>query len=239
MIGTILLPALCERAHVTAIDLRIPSERPQGVRWVCASAGDPVVVRRVLRRADAVIHLATGARAGWRGIRDVDIAATRTLLDAARQAGTRRAILASTNHVSGGAELDARQRSSPIPTELIGIGDPIRPDSTYAAAKAFSEAYGRMVAEASETAVSCLRLGTVRLHDEPSMAVDEPEFGGLPGGKEGRLRRLRATWLSHRDLVGQVLEELDSTERFRLRFAVSESPERFWSLDVLTWDGKL
>jgi hypothetical protein len=115
--------------------------------------------------------------------------------------------------------------------------DPVRPDSFYAAAKVFAEAYGRKAAELGVLNVSCLRLGTVRRLDDPRAAATEDEFSSVPGGIAGRRRRLAATWLKHADLISVVQDELASRERFRLRFGVSDNPDRFWSLEVASWDG--
>lgn len=239
VIGTILLPALAMNSEITAVDLcPAPTDLPRSVTWLQGSLNRAGFVRQALIGSSAVIHLATGAQQGWRGLRDVDISATKNLLDIAAQERVQRVILASSNHVVGGHELDAHAVGRPSPATLVSLSSPVRPDSAYGAAKVFAEAYGRAVAERGPTAVSCLRIGTVCANDSPEAAQAETKFSYLPGGRNGRLARLGATWLRHEDLIRIVREELDSSQRFRLRFAVSDSQARFWSLDVLTWNGE-
>jgi hypothetical protein len=76
----------------------------------------------------------------------------------------------------------------------------------------------------------------VRLTDDPDEAVRCGEADFLPLPDEQRRRRFRASWLSHRDLVRIVGEELEASARFRRRFAVSDNPGRFWPLSVEQWD---
>lgn len=240
-IGAILAPALSDDLIVTGLDVVDVGTGSRAWRAVRGDVGDRNLLRRYLQPGGAVLHLATGASGGWEGLLAVDLLGTKGLLDVAAQIGARRVILASTNHVVGGFELDYFRRGvapglGTIETDLvIRPTDPIRPDSEYGAAKAFGEAYGRFIAEATETAVSCLRIGTVAPIDDPSAYATSPEFAHIPGGGEGVGRRLRATWLYHADLLRIVREELAASDRFRLRFAVSDNPGRFWSLETYCW----
>jgi uncharacterized protein YbjT (DUF2867 family) len=196
---------------------------------------DSDAVREFAEGATLILHLATGAPEGWAGLLEVDITGSREVFEAGRDAGVRRIIYASSNHVNGGTELDHFRMKRPTGNEQVAPEDMPRPDSPYGAAKAFAEAYGRYIAETSDTKVSCLRIGTVRPVDDPAAYADHEDFTHVPGGREGRLRRLRSTWLSHPDLRRIVDEEVEANEQFRVRFAVSDSPERFWSTEVASW----
>jgi nucleoside-diphosphate-sugar epimerase len=240
-IGRILAPALSEDGQVIGLDLVEPSPGSHAWRGVRGDVGDRELLRRCLQPGGAVLHLATGVTRGWEGLLAVDMLGTKNVLDAAAQVGVRRVILASTNHVVGGFELDYFRRGlvPGLETDAANIvrpTDPIRPDSEYGAAKAFGEAYGRFIGETTETAVSCLRIGTVAPVDDPAAYTTSPDFAHIPEGAEGVGRRLRATWLHHADLLHTVREELAASDHFRLRFAVSDNPGRFWSLQTYRWN---
>jgi nucleoside-diphosphate-sugar epimerase len=241
LIGQLLLPHLAQSAAVRALDIR-PIAQLGNVDVVRGSVADPSLVEDLVRDCTSVLHLATGSSRGWEGLLEVDIIGTRLVYDLAAATGVGRVIFASTNHVAGGVELDSalsRRPSEDSPTNAV------RPDSPYGAAKAFGEAYGRFISESTNTSVSCLRLGSVRLESElllgPGSEVTAPTQLGeywpdellTPTALRARLRR---TWLSHADLFRIVDEELAARERFRLRWAVSDNPGRLWPLDVYTWD---
>jgi len=240
-IGSILGAALSGDADVTGLDL-VDGRDAAGRQLVRGDVGDRDLLERTLRSCDVVLHLATGAPRGWEGLLEVEIRATKQLFDLAAVAGIRRVVLASTNHVAGGFELDYfRRGGSPVDRDpdaaVVEPTDPIRPDSPYGAAKAFGEAYGRFTAETTGTAISCLRIGTVASSDDPAAYATSPQYAHIPKGAEGVERRLRATWLSHPDLIRLVREELAAGDRFRLRFGVSDNPCRFWSLETYCWNG--
>jgi nucleoside-diphosphate-sugar epimerase len=241
-IGSILAPALAGEGSVTGLDVVEPGRRSHSWRTVQGDVCDRELLMRYVQPGGIIVHLATGAYRGWEGLLDVDILGTTALFDVAAEVGTGRVILASTNHVVGGFELDYFRRGVAPGLGMAPAGiavrptDPIRPDSQYGAANAFGEAYGRFVAETTATAVSCLRIGTVAPVDDPNVYAASPQFAHIPGGAEGAGRRLRATWLYHADLLRIVREELAASDRFRLRFAVSDNPGRFWSLETYRWN---
>jgi uronate dehydrogenase len=239
-IGSILVPALSKDYDVVGVDVAEPGARSEGWRFVDGDVCDSGLLERLLEANDFVVHLATGAREGWNGLLSVDVRATKDLFDLAARAGSRRVVFASTNHVAGGFELDYFRRGVSSGERgphdgAIPPTDPIRPDSDYGAAKAFGEAYGRFIAETTDTAVSCLRIGTVAPVDDPDAYATSPEFAHIPGGARGVALRLRATWLSHQDLIRVLQEELSADDRFRLRFGVSDNPGRLWSLETYRW----
>jgi uronate dehydrogenase len=240
-IGRILAPALSKDHDVVGVDVAEPPGRAEGWRLIQGDLRDARLLERLMEGNDCVVHLATGAPDGWGGLLSIDILATKELFDLAGRAGSRRVVFASTNHVAGGLELDyfRRGKSSgerePQAAAILPT-DPIRPDSAYGAAKAFGEAYGRFIAETTNTAVSCLRIGTVAPIDDPGAYASSSEFAHIPGGPRGVALRLRATWLSHPDLIQLVQEELSADDRFRLRFGVSDNPGRFWSGETYAWN---
>src|SRR3546814_668854 len=116
---------------VRGVDLRA-AETP--IKHLAVDLSDPEQAERAAAGMDTVIHLAASlAEDGWPDILRHNIVATRNIYEAARKAGIRRIILASSHHAAG---------MYPITSE-IGPSDPPRPDSLYGLSKSFSEDLGR------------------------------------------------------------------------------------------------
>lgn len=140
----------------------------QRCELVVASLADPGAVRAALAGCDAVVHLA--ARAGIPdsvadplGTFDANVAQTIRLLDAARLAGARRFVLASSNAVLGPHEPPADETVLPHPA------------SPYGASKLAGEAYVAAYAGTYEMAACALRFsnayGPRSLHKKSVVAA--------------------------------------------------------------------
>ena len=220
VVAGVLIPEL--DAEIVGIDLR---EQPMSLptaAWFTGSVADEPLMRRALEGCTAVVHLATGAP-DWPGLVETDVDGLQVIGNVAQEAGIRKIVYASTNHVVGMHEKDAERGKVREPYRPDEVA---RPDSLYAVAKTFGEAYCRMLAETTDLHTSCIRLGT----------VSELDTFDLPQYSEKVKARLRRTWISHADLVAIFTEELEAPERFRLRFAVSDNEGAYWSRDVLVWD---
>jgi NAD+ dependent glucose-6-phosphate dehydrogenase len=212
--------ALADSYAVHGLDLR----RGHGVDWV----GDMARRHEVQGAFDgmsAVIHLAADARlsASWDSVVRNNVTGTVNALDAAREAGVRRVVFASSNHVVGRYEQDEPYASivagdyagvKPAGLPRIGADAVIRPDGPYGSSKAFGEAAGRYYADVHGLSVICLRIGTVN-------ALDRPENP-----------RHFATLLTHRDLVHLVHCSLGVPNLpFGVYYGVSANTWRFWDVD--------
>jgi len=230
-VGRVLSRRLLARGSpVTVLDLMEP--QVLGVNWVPGQTGDEEALREVVENADIVTFLATGALEGWAGLQETEIAGVIRALEHAVGVGrVKRFILASSNHVVGGHELDEPNYVDDLP---YGPAEPIRPDGLYAAAKCFAEAACRSAAELYSLPVSILRLGTVRDEDDPGLHLKDPDFARF-GTPNVIRRRLAGSWLYHDDLWKIYEEEVRASEIYRLRFGTS-SPGRIWSGDVVTWN---
>jgi nucleoside-diphosphate-sugar epimerase len=196
--------------------------RPKNVRRVdLAKAG----AGRGYEGADTVIDLA--------GIPDLDAApelvwknnvpATLNSLEAARRAGIRRYVFASSNHVTGMYEREWPW-SAIVAGDYIGVdpdaipqirtSSPIRPDSAYGVGKALGEVAARLYSDNYGLSAICLRIGTVNRVDRPETA------------------RHFATLLSHADLLRLVECALEAPEdlRFGVYYGVSRNTWRFWDI---------
>jgi nucleoside-diphosphate-sugar epimerase len=222
LIGTLLRERLSERYELRGVDRK--RARGSGLHAVDLSRGG----RRALgafRDIGGVVDLAGASDAdiSWKIVLNNNIPVTTNVLEAARQNGVRRVVYASSNHVTGGYELDdpyARivrgdvESLDPQEIPLITSAHPIRPDGPYAVGKAFGEAVGRYYADEYGLSVICLRIGTCN--------------------RAGRPERPRhfATLLTHDDLVRLVVAAIEAPDdlRFGVFYGVSANTWRFWDI---------
>jgi nucleoside-diphosphate-sugar epimerase len=220
LIGRVLVEALAERYDVEAID-----KRRRGATWKRADLSKPRRAMAALRDAELVVDLAANPSPSlsWVGAHRNNVPTTFNVLEAARVAGARRVVYASSNHVTGMYEHDEPYASigegrydglDPEQIRRITPLDPIRPDGPYGLSKAFGEAAGRYFADEHGLSVLCLRIGTVNRSDRPTTP------------------RQFATLLSHRDLVELVRCCLEAPEerRFGIYYGVSANTWRFWDI---------
>jgi nucleoside-diphosphate-sugar epimerase len=187
--------------------LDIVDTAPAGDREeiVVADVGDLAAMVSACEGVDVIVHLGgIPTEDTWEHIRDVNVQGTRQVLEAARQTGVRRVVLASSNHAVGMYPKEA----APLPDDL-----PARPDTYYGWSKAATEALGRLYADRYGIEVIATRIGSC--FDEPANV------------------RMLATWLSPDD-AGRLFEACLTAERpgFTLVWGVSANTRRWWSTAV-------
>lgn len=153
-------------------DLKAPADLGADEHFVAADLCDPAALDRALAGVDAVAHFGGYSVEGsWQSILDANIVGTYNLFEAARRAGVRRVLFASSNHAVGFYPRTAHIGSDVTP----------RPDSRYGVSKVFGEALGALYADKHGMSVVSLRIGNV---------------GAVPID-----RRRLAIWLHPEDLV--------------------------------------
>jgi uronate dehydrogenase len=174
---------------------------PDGVVGDITSAPD---LAAALPGVEAVVHLAgQPTEAPWPVIREANLEGTFQVFEAARRAGVRRVVYASSNHAVGFTPVGTQQ-----PADL-----PPRPDTLYGVSKVFGEALGRYYADRYGMQVACLRIGS--FEDRPSQP------------------RSLSTWLSPDDGARLVDACLRCPElRYAIVWGVSANTRRTWSLDA-------
>jgi uronate dehydrogenase len=194
--------ALCERLPALGWDVRAFDREPVPdgiVGDICA----PADLDAAMQGVAALVHLAgEPTEAPWPRIRDANIDGLVQVFEAARRAGVRRVVYASSNHAVGFTPAD-----DDLPGDL-----PPRPDTLYGVSKAFGEALGRYYVDRYGMQVACLRIGTFA--DQPNDV------------------RALSTWLSPADcarLVDACLRSADLT--YALVWGVSANTRRKWSLE--------
>lgn len=131
-VGTLMRELLPQRGYALRLfDVRPVEGEPDAV---VADLTDTGALREAVRGADAILHLAgISLEAPFEKILHSNIEGTYRLYEAAREAGVRRVVFASSNHAVG---------FTPRPTggdPLIPVDAPHRPDTYYGLSKSFGE----------------------------------------------------------------------------------------------------
>jgi len=201
LIGKMLRECWRGRYSLVLVD-RAPMEAAGVAETVVQCAlTDALAMQQAMAGVDAVIHLGgIATEAPWEAIRDSNIEGCYQTFEAARLAGVRRIVFASSNHAIG---------FYPRKRPLHG-SEPVRPDTRYGVSKAFGEALASYYADKFGLTAVCLRIGTLRSPDEP-----------------GELRHL-ATWISHRDLVHLIECSIEAHLHFEIVFGASNNCQGWW-----------
>jgi uronate dehydrogenase len=129
-----------------------PLANSHGLPFRQAEMSNMAEVQAAVASMDGIIHLGGFSVEGpWETILNANIVGCYNLFEAARLAGVKRIIFASSNHAAG-----FYPREETIPAEA-----PPLPDSRYGVSKAFGEALGAMYALKHGIGVTSLRIGNV------------------------------------------------------------------------------
>lgn len=256
-VGEAILSQLGDRSEYefTCLDVEDHPDR----ETIVADITDYDDIRPHFDGHDAVIHLAAlvDLSGSWDDILRTNIIGTYNVLEATADAEIETFVFASSIHTVGMYELDlAPEIYDPDYDLELDRETPVRPDSFYGLSKVFGEALGRLYVESHESPLGSvhpafgtntreyptrfysLRIKSVRdaAHDHPyGLAEEGVEAGMWERGSEEyeyMADRLKATWLSHRDL-GQLVERCldDDTVDFDVFWGVSDNDGRWVSLE--------
>jgi uronate dehydrogenase len=180
-IATAVRPLLRELAgEVVLTDRAAPDALAPGERFVAADLADPAPWGALAAGCEAILHLgAVADEAPFEVLAGPNLHGPFHVYDAARRAGVRRVVVASSGRATGFYRAGER---------LDGEATP-RPDGLYGATKAFSEALGRMYADKFGLEVVALRIGT--FEERPTTWRDLSTW--LSPGDAGRLVRAALT----------------------------------------------
>jgi len=181
-------------------DRRRPDDLAADERFVQADLADRAQLAAALQGVEGVVHLGgASVEQPWETILEANIVGAYNIFEAAREAGVKRVVFASTNHVVGFYPR----------TRRIGVEAPLRPDTRYGASKAFGEALGALYAYKHGLSVTMLRIGNV--DEQP---VD---------------RRRLAIWLHPEDLVQLIRIGLEHPEiRCEVFYGASDNERGWW-----------
>jgi uronate dehydrogenase len=145
-------------------DITTPKNLGPDERFIKADISKPAEIEKACQGIEGIIHL--GGRSGeapWEAILEANIVGCYNLFEAARKAGVKRVVFATSNHAVG-----FYPRETTIPADVIP-----RPDSRYGVSKLFGEGLGAMYAYKHGIGVTSLRIGNVgdRPLDQRRLAI--------------------------------------------------------------------
>lgn len=203
-IGSSLAEQLKDRYDLRLQYHRAVPDRPPVADYVVANIANYDEIAPAMEGIDAVVHMAgqPSTRATWEQVHEANIVGTYNVYEAARLAGVKKIVFASTNHVMG---MYDRDREWPI-----FASQPVRPDSLYGVSKAFGENLGRHFVDQYGLSVICLRIGW---------------FLEQPKDDIGRFM-----WLSPRDCAQVVWRAIESDLAYGVFYTISGNSGRHWDI---------
>ena len=219
-----------------------------------ADVNDYEAIRPAFDDQDAVIHLAAYPLTDgtWDQIRESNLVGTHNVLEAASDAGVGTFVFASSIHAAGMYEEEHAPEVYELDHDLnVTVDDPARPDSYYGGSKAFGEDWGRLYIETRDYPEQfyAVRIASVRggpfdnPYGDAEKGVANGDWQRGSDEYETQVKRLKATWLSKRDL-GQLVDLClqDDTVEFDVFFANSDNERSWWNTEhpkeVLGYDPK-
>jgi NAD(P)-dependent dehydrogenase (short-subunit alcohol dehydrogenase family) len=165
-------------------------------------------LKEFCRGVDTVLHLAANPspNATWDSVCSDNITGTYNLFVAAKAAGCRRVIYASSIHAVSGYPADVQVKTS----------EPVNPGDLYGVSKCFGEALSRYMAEKEGVSAICLRIGAFQPHESA-----QAEKGVA----------MMDAWVSRRDL-NQLIEKCIDNETLQFAILHGLSDNRFKRLDI-------
>ena len=183
---------------------RTVPEEPAVDDYVIADIAEFDQIRPAMDGIDTVVHLAgePAVTTPWDRVNRANIEGQYNVYESARQAGVKRVVFASTNHVMG---MNDRDEKWPVYAD-----QPVRPDSLYGVSKAFGETLGRHYYDRFGMSFINLRIGA---------------YGPAP-----RDEIARYMWLSPRDFAQLVWRSVESDVGFATYYAISGNASRTWDI---------
>jgi len=204
--GQVIRQGLAGRYDRVVLYARSAPEEPlhPGEEVVVGDLADLASLRVAAEGVDVIVHLGGLAdESSFDAIRATNIDGTHHVYEAARQAGVRRVVYASSNHVVGFHPAG----------EVIDERAPLRPDTYYGVSKAFGEALASLYHDKWGVESVLLRIGTFR---------PEPED-----------RRQLALWLSWRDGVELTRCAIENGPvGCQVVYGCSANTDRWWDADA-------
>jgi nucleoside-diphosphate-sugar epimerase len=204
-----------EHAHET-YDLRLMVQAMDEQAAVVQQFGEVVTgdladlarMKELCAGIDTVVHLAAdpSPSATWSSLLDANIIGTYHTMVAAKSAGCRRVIYASSIHAVSGYPTDVQVKTS----------EPVNPGDLYGVTKCFGEALGRYMAEQEGLSVIALRIGG---------------FQPLERARDEDATHLLDAFVSQRDLHQLIVRCID-VENVQFAILHGLSNNRFKRLDI-------
>ena len=214
------------RGHLEGLggyELRALNRREvEGVECHRADIADLDAIRPAFEGVDVAVHLAAFLGSpDWSGHLSGNVIGAYNVYEAARLAGVKRVVFASS-----GATVQGFEQTAPYDAIIAGRYDEVpegfpkvthesmRPRGIYGAAKVWGEALGRVYSDDHGLSVLCVRIGRVNQANRPESAAEVSRY------------------LSHRD-VCQVLQRcIDAPDDLRYGVFLATSNNRWGYRDL-------
>jgi uronate dehydrogenase len=172
-VGRVFAPAFRELYRLRSLYRRPAPDDPTAV---LGDLQDRDTLRSAMDGCDVLVHLAAVSRDApfVEDLVPANIVGAYNIFDAAKEAGVRRIVYASTCHV-------VHVRTA---THTVDADAPLQPDSLYGASKAFGEVLGRFYHDRFGIEFAAIRIGWLLPYDDPELRTNDFK---------------RRIWLSHRD----------------------------------------
>ncbi len=175
---------------------------------VTGDLGDLARMKEICGGVDTVLHLAANPSpsATWNSLLESNIIGSYNMFVAARAAGCRRLIYASSIHAVSGYPPDVQVKTN----------EPVNPGDLYGVSKCFGEAMGRYMAEQEGLSVIAIRIGA---------------FQSLEAARQESNVSMLDAFVSRRDLT-QLIQRCIDVENVRFAILHGLSNNRFKRLDI-------
>ncbi len=172
----------------------------KGEETVRCELSDAAQVDQLCKGVDAIVHLGgQSIEAPWPRVMQSNIVGLVNLYEAARKAGVKKILFATSNHAVGFYRR----------TQTIDHSANARPDSRYGLSKAFGEDVSFYYAHKHGIAGYCMRIGS---------CFPKPVNS-----------RMLWTWLSYPDFVRLVRVGLAAEYTYEIVYGVSRNTRMFWN----------
>lgn len=193
-----------------------------GVRCFQADIADAEAIKPAFAGQDVVVHLAAYLGSDdWQGQLAGNVIGTYNVFEAARLAGVKRVVFASSGNAVRGFEqvapydAIAAGRYDEVPEGFSRVTHEMAwPSGIYGAAKIWGEALGRHYADACGLSVLCVRIGMVRKENRPQQPRDY------------------SIYLSHRDVVQILTQCIEAPDDLRYDVFLATSNNQWGYRDL-------
>ncbi len=200
-VGTMIRPLLAKiYPEMVLSDIKEVTDLASNETFIASELSDAASIERACEGIDGIIHLGGFSVEGpWDVIHQSNIIGCYNTFEAARKAGVKRLIFASSNHAVGFYPRVHR----------IGTDVTARPDSRYGVSKLFGEGLGSLYSDKHGIGVLSLRIGNV--------------------GYKPLDRRRLSIWLHPEDLVQLCRIGLEHPElRYEVMYGASLNDRCWW-----------
>ena len=225
-----------DKYQLTGFDLEADPDK--AAQTLIGNVSDFAAVSRGVAGKHTVVHLGANGGPGelWDRIRESNLIGAYNVFEAARQAGVKRIVFASTGQVTWNYEqepplsdvLAGQYRGVPGSYDRIDHTWPVRPSGIYASSKLWGEALGRYYSDVYGISVVVIRFSAVNRLDTPL----NPTRAINPGDVQDEIGRSFSLWTSQADAAQLVRRAVDAPPTLMFDIFYSGSDNQWAVRDI-------